>query len=257
MLYRTTTSKAVITKVHRDFGIEEGSWIREAVEWIGEVVDGLGVPCVFVRKAQTVEIENFRGLLPCDLYAILAVEYDGCRLPYTLQDIADRETIAITPGGETVNTSAVYITDPEKTVEDKLDGYFTPGLLKTAGYSPYGNDGYYLNPNYIITSFDEGSVRIHYLAFPTDNHGFPTVPDNRYVLEAMAWYILKQLLSSGYRHPVFDWMTAEMKYNEVFLRAQNDIAFPSPERMASIKDSWVRMIPHIQMDKEFFTSTSE
>lgn len=252
MVYKQVSAKAVLGKFYSRFRVAEAGWEISALEWIGEVLDRLGNVCMFENRAKTVEILNHRGTLPCDLYALQAVEYEGMHLPYGLDVlIADRSTAAVTPDNEVIDTASVILrTDVDGSLTDQSTGYFKE-VRKVRSF-PQTAHSYQINPNYILTTFESGFVKLHYLGFALDKDGFPMIPDNPYVHEAMMWFILMNLIAGGYQHPIFGYEASEARYLDNFVRAQNDMMMPSPDKFASIKNSWLRMVPNMSMETQFF-----
>ena len=48
--------------------------LEEAVQYTMEFIGRIGVPNIYLDKLCTVEIEDYRGMLPCDLVQILQVK---------------------------------------------------------------------------------------------------------------------------------------------------------------------------------------
>jgi len=255
MIYTTQSAKAVIAKVYRDLKPTTDNWVIDAVEWIGEALEYIGYHTGLEKKATTLSISNHRASVPCDLVDIIQVEYNGSHLVYgtdtTGYDLpnADRTTNPQPYTPAEITTSAVFQTQ----ANEHPTGNDTFKQLKTIKAASYGGGDYYvINPDYIQTSFDKGDVKVHYTAYPVCEDGYPKVPDNIYYKQALEWYILRQMLMGGYTHPVFNWQTADLKWGEYCVKAQNDAAYPSIDKMESFKNMWVRMVPNINAHSDFF-----
>ena len=71
------------------------------------------------------------------------------------------------------------------------------------------------------------------------------VPDNIYVKQALEWYIIRQMMMGGYVHPVFNWQVADQKWGHYCVAAGNDMMYPSIDKMESMKNMFVRLVPNM------------
>ena len=249
MNYKFISSKEVIGKVFRDLKPTDSSWTMDAVEWIGEALDFIGYHGAFEKKTETVSVKDFRAAFPCDLYALRAVEYQGRALVHgtsTAGYDTDRTTLASPNNASSITTTAVYQTDPTEDAASPSPKYGT-----TVNRS-VGVEYYLVNAGYIVTSFEEGDIKLHYTAYPTDADGFPMVPDNIYVKQALEWYIIRQMMMGGYVHPVFNWQVADQKWGHYCVAAGNDLMFPSIDKMESMKNMFTRLVPNMNAHADFF-----
>lgn len=249
MNYKFISSKEVIGKVFRDLKPKDSSWTMDAVEWIGEALDFIGYHGAFEKKVDTVTVDSHRAAIPCDLYQLIQVEYNGQALVFgtdTAGYDTNRTTAAQPNTTGTVYTTAVFNTDPN---DDQSQPSFG---TQTAASANFGTDYYLLNAGYIVTSFEDGDIKLHYTAYPVDGDGFPMVPDNIYVKQALEWYIIRQMMMGGYVHPVFNWQVADQKWGHYCVAAGNDLAYPSIDKMESLKNMFVRLAPNMNAHADFF-----
>jgi len=241
MNYKLVSSKQIIAKVFRDLKPDTGSFVTDSLEWIGEALEFIGVHSGLEKKFEEVEMINHRGDLPCDLHLISGVEYLGERLNYG----SDFRAHALPDGGITnpyalsIVTTA-YETDPQD-----------PNTFKEVNASTYGSDYYTLDAGVIRTSFDAGTIIIYYMGIPMDCDFFPKVPDNATTKEAIVWYILRQMIMGGYKHPIFSFDYCDAKWESYCGKAQNDLMFPSPDKAEQFRKMWVNMIPNINAYNSF------
>ena len=255
MIYKTVSSKAVVAKVFRDLKPTSDAWVVDAVEWIGEGLEFIGYFSGLEKKAMELTIKDHRALLPCELVDIIQVEYNGSHLVYgtdtTGYDLpnAKRTTNPQPYTPSEVTTSAVFQT----VANEHPTGNDTYKQLKTINASSYGGGDYYvINPDYIQTSFEKGTIKVHYTAYPICDDGYPKVPDNIYYKQALEWYIIRQMIMGGYTHPFINWQFADVQWKKYCVSAQNDAAYPSIDKFESFKNMWVRMVPNINAHCDFF-----
>ena len=254
MNYKTRSCKYIVQKVFRDLKPTDSSWTTDAIEWIGEVLEYISVNPILERKAKELNITNFRSSLPLDLMHINQVEYNGVALPYGTDTSAhDLPNAPSTTNAQHYNhdgvATAAFTTNPNSTNRDYNETFYQRKHVRN---SQNRTDYYVLNPNYIQTSFEEGTIKIHYSAVPVDDCGYPMVPDNVYFSEACFWYILKKMLMGGYTNPIFNYEYASNKWDEYCIKAGNDLMFPSVDKIEAMKNQWVRLIPNINFHADFF-----
>ena len=68
--YKTISCKDIVRKVMRDLKPDDANWIYDAVEWIGEALEHVGAGAHVEHKGCVLDIKDFKGTLPPDLYYI-------------------------------------------------------------------------------------------------------------------------------------------------------------------------------------------
>ena len=68
--YKTISCKDIVRKVMRDLKPDDANWIYDAVEWIGEALEHVGAGAHVESKGCILDIKDFKGTLPADLYYI-------------------------------------------------------------------------------------------------------------------------------------------------------------------------------------------
>ena len=69
-IYKTTSSKTILRKVFRDLNLNNDNWIDDAIEWIGEALEHIGSSAQLEKKVCMIDILDFKGSLPADLYYV-------------------------------------------------------------------------------------------------------------------------------------------------------------------------------------------
>lgn len=117
--------KEVLSRVLRhpllqDVGLEEG--IQYTIDFIGI----MGIPNVYTDNIASIEIENYRGKLPCDLVAIGQVKYkDRCIRAMSGSFVGDKEEPAFKTKGNVIFTSfkTGKVLISYKAIQTDADGY--------------------------------------------------------------------------------------------------------------------------------------
>ena len=213
--------KTIIAKVYRDLNIqEEDRWVA-MVEWAAEALLFIGAFPQFQPKTEILTVENYKASLPCDYYKTVQIMYGTTPL------------IAATGSFDTTN------------------GCDDCGALGTRHALVYT-----INDSYIFTNFN-GDICLSYLAFPVDEDGFPLVPDNVSFSEAVFRYIGMKLsypdYISGKLNPNI-YRDMEMDWNAKCMQARGKANMPDVDKMQSIMNQFVRMIPDINAHAAGFTT---
>lgn len=221
MTTKYTTIERLLEMISRDFQWEFHVDYYEVAEWVGEAIDLLGLAQVYEEKVADgkegnparIEIESFRGILPCDLYKIKGVrEYES---KTTLRE----------------STATFFNLNDED--------YDTTPRVSEYTYKREGN--------YLKTNFEEGELEMVYWAFPVDEHGMPKIPEDMRILKAVQLYVAEKL---AYRLYMSDKL-AEKKYDRIdqeksfrFKSAQSYAHTKSIDQMESWKNMVLRLITH-------------
>jgi hypothetical protein len=268
---KTFSSKQLIAKLFNDFSPNSSSWVASAYEWIGEAVQGIGFQANSEVKTHKICIEKHYGVIPCEVESIIAVKYNGARLPlgrdlsgYGIIDWSKQSKKAVS--NEDINDlikynklllvqqayyaellEAGYVpTDTicvnqmaliEDTVAkiDTLVGNFTLGNIG----NNYDFNYYNIQNNAIITSFEEGEIYVIANSMFVDSDGFPLILDTFKYKEAVEWYCLYKMLLKGYKHPVIkDWKEAYQLWEKYRGQAANEAKMPTLDQMEDFRNMW-------------------
>lgn len=179
--------------------------IEAAIQYTIDFIHIFGMPVMFQTKEATLQIQNYKAKLPCDVIGVNQVK-DTC-------------------SGVCLRS----MTDTFSPNEDRIHSDKTFKVQNT----------------YIITSFREGEILISYKAIPVDDDGFPLLIDNSNYLRALELYIKKQafqiLFDTNKITPQVYQVTAQ-EYAWAAGRLQSEFNIPSESEMESIARSWTTLI---------------
>lgn len=173
----------------------------------------VGMPRAFNEKTELVTIENYRGMLPCNLENIIQVRtHNECNKSYRVFR---------------------YSTDSFHMSENKQDSYDLT---------------YKVQGNIIFTSMKDGTIEIAYRALTVDSEGYPMIPDNSSFIRALELYIKKYyfniLFDTGKITPqVYNQVCQD--YSWAVGQAQSDLVRPSIDEMQSITNSLNTLVPRV------------
>ena len=189
--------------------------LESAIQYALDFIAVMGLPNIYADKVTTICIDNFRGVLPCDLIAINQV-----RLA--------RNGVCLRAMTDSFNG-----THPE----DKGELSF-----KTQG-------------SVIFTSFKTGDIELSYKAIPTDDDGLPLLPDNPVFLKTLELYIKKEwfttLFDMGKVSPAV-LQNTQQEYAFKAGQCNNEFMIPSVSEMEAFTRMYNTLIPRVnEFSKSF------
>ena len=211
MIYKNISVKYILAKIYRDLGLDDSNYFYDLIEWCGEALDFIGAGAQFETKEEFVQVSDHRGVLPYGFIVLNQLKY---------KDGDDWKLICYNPS----NFKAI-----ENDSENKY-------VVTEESFS--------LNPNYIVTSFEEGEVLISYKSIATDDEGYPLVPDNQYYKEALFWYCFMKLILRGYMPKTdIDYGFAESRWKFYCSGARNKANYPDLSKYQRFREVWVGLLP--------------
>lgn len=105
---------------------------------------------------------------------------------------------------------------------------------------------YTIRGNQMHTSFDEGEIEITYLSLPTDNEGFPTIPEIASYIRALELYIKKKwftILFDLGKLNVSIYNNIKQEYAFAVGQAQSELVMPTAEEMNAFTKMWNSLLP--------------
>lgn len=269
--HRFVSAKEVLAKVIRGVNYRlPSTYADDILEWIPEGMGLLRVTNALVTESTAeqycpgeVIVRNHCAELPCGFISILAVEDEfGKRLPEG-SDVTDIrvQTSVRHRGAGTPNDARISTFEVDPYVHQTSDGLpadepqssfpFLGEDVSQVTSTPSSAHYYKIVGNYIQTSFESGFIRIHYLALPTGEDGYPLIPDDENYKLALEWHILKRLIGSGYEHPVFKYDYCDQQWERYAGRAIASVSYYNPEAAARLNRNLIRLIPPAEWYQNF------
>lgn len=199
MIYNYVSAKYVFHLLIDEFGVESGDWVERANEWVAIAMGKIGVYPTLQLTYEDIEVENYIAKLPCHTKALEGISHNGERL-------YNAETINAT-------THCDSYVDSEKSYTFSSIGVIT-------------------------LPFEEGTIRVHYKTLPLDCDGFPLIPDDEWVIEAIQWYILRNLFNRGFKHETLSIKDAYSNWERFRKKARSSVYAPDKDQMKAMSDTW-------------------
>lgn len=192
--------------------------LEQAVQYTIDFIGTFGLPKMYKDKVVTLQVKDYRTVLPCDLIAINQIK---------------------------MGDTGVYL----KSMTDT----FLPGQHE----SIQGQPSFKTQGQIIYTSFKEGDVEISYKAIPVDKDGYPLLIDNPAYLKALEAYIKKEVFTILFdmnRISGQVLQNTQQQYAWYAGQLNSEFTIPSISEMESIKNSWCTLIQRTnEFNKGFAT----
>ena len=186
--------------------------LDQVIQYTIDFISIFGMPKFYFDKQETLHIEDYRAMLPCDLIAINQVK--ECSTNTCLRSMTDN-----------------FLSED---YYEKKNGYRVPQELT-----------FKVQGQVIFTSFREGDITISYKAIPVDDNGFPLLIDNPTFLKTLEAYIKKEIFTILFdmgkvSSPVLQ--NAQQQYSWLAGQLQSEFTIPSISEMESLKRSWCTLL---------------
>ncbi len=198
------------------------------INTIGNGLELIGTYDQLVMKEAIVTIENYRGEMPCDYYALhelssYSPNQDNTNGIYStvlnqdftvyrtriseLRNLIDTETntqLIVQYSKELADLEVALIESQGSKFDnshylnrDQNILFNNDHLVGDISRNSHYQTDFKLEHNLITVGYKDGFVKVIYLAIPTDDEGYPKVPDNSSFREALAWFVAYHLSLGG------------------------------------------------------------
>lgn len=215
--------KTIMAGLYRDLGYNTEINFGDCVEWIAECLMMIGAYAQFEEDQKCVEVCNHEAQLPCGFYKLIEMNYDGKPIMWSSNTMA-----------------SLY----------GCEGCKIPSCC-TSEY-------FYITESHIKTSFKEGKLCMTYLAIPTDEDGYPMIPDDVYydkALKAYCTYMLDRIEFRKGKLPEAAYRDSEKDHLFYINSARGAANMPNLQQLERLKNVWVRMIPQQNEFNKNFRNT--
>lgn len=187
--------------------------LETVIDYTADFIRIVGTPSVFLEKTYDIEINEYRGELPCDFYKMIQVRS-------LREGHSERPTFR-------ASTNSFHMSGHK---EKEIIGGLT----------------YKLQGNCIITSVPKGIIEIAYMAMPIDDEGYPLIPDNSSYLKALELYIKLQWFTALFDTGKINIQVlnnTQQQYAWAVGQAQTDLIRPTIDEMEALSNMWNKFLP--------------
>lgn len=266
-----------------DVAINVSDW----VEWASDAMLKVGAFPQYVQRITGVRdlygydrvltIENWQTEVPCDLHSIIQIAYSPtseygystCRAKTGFFDIRNLD-LGVSNSSGVSTTVANATLEKVKFVSDvfqisQADAYArlnTEQHLNSVLDMAFGVSGgtqargmltdvvyEYAHP-YLRFSMKDGYAIVAYNAIPVDENGYPMIPDDNDLIDAIFWFINSKELYKEYRSHVEGakdlYLHADNEWKKARLLAYGNLMMPKGlDELRTVQNIWLRMIPKL------------
>lgn len=259
MIYKSVSIKEVIGRVIRNTRLTDTGFIQDMNEWIPEAMGYMKTNMSLSPRWEDINIDYYKAKMPCGLDTLIAVTYNGYRLKAN-SDVRNYDSRKLP-----ITDDTVFISD--KSLSVVTDNPVNPTNItysqlkidiRTVKGMPESGGTYYTEMDFINTSICTGTVRIYFLGIPTDEEGYPLIPDNENYKQAIYWYVRGQMIGCGYADPVFKYADCVSQFELYAARAIGEIIHKTPDEAETIYRANTRLIlPDNSFDSFFGNRPTE
>lgn len=184
--------------------------LERAVNYAVHFIQIVGVPNEFEEKVASVDIKDYRGLLPCDYYNMIQVRTFNNNYPVVFRYASD----------------SFHYNNNEKELGT-------------------GDLTYKLQNNIIYTSIKEGTIEVSYYSIKVDKEGYPLIPENSSFIQALELYIKKKVFTILFDQGKINQavlQNTQQEYAWYVGQAQRDLSMPTIDQMESISNMWTQLL---------------
>lgn len=212
--------KYILAKLYRDLGINSELNENDVVEWVAEALNMIGAYSQYTEISECITVKNGKAKLPCGFYKLVDLNYKNNPIYWATNTNAANYQCHTCRIPTCLNSQCKYT--------------------------------FYINDSYIITNIkdehdEEANLCMVYLGIPTDEEGYPMIPDDVYYIKALTAYVTSML---DYQ----DWRKGKIA-DKVYQKSEQDWLFyvnsargaanmPNVAQLEGLKNILVRLMPH-------------
>ena len=240
MIYKYISIKEIIEGVYRDNAIYEELDIWDIIEWGGEALELIGAGLQYEELIAELCIKEHRAPLPCNLHLSDSVSYNG------------------NPLKQCTGTFGALSTTPTSSGNNVIDGkeVNSDNFPMAGGRLGPTGDCYYMNDNFIITSFESGCILLAFRGIKVDKEGYPMVPDHVSYKRAIKSYITMMLDRINWRKgssPEALYRDSQRDWEWYVKQARGAANMPNLDMTNNIKNQWLKLKPNTESHRTFYT----
>lgn len=287
MIYKYIKCESVIAKIMADLDSSEvRQRISDIKEWIFEAIDKIGAPMQYISRQSGADgvpvykLQDNQIPLPSDLVHLDGVAYstseNGPWVPCSTQtSIFKKQNTTQSKPIKNVHFEDKNLAKEEQITEEQRMQRKMPTVQaqinrpNTGGFSDllyndnfYEKPEYFIKPGWIVMNKKNGYIKLAYKAIPTDERGYPLIPDLESYKEAIYWYVNMKLSFPKFMKgqlggklksaniTIYNYIHNRWNYyrNQAYAEAM----MPTPDDMQNIKNDWNKLIPDWDGDDTFF-----
>lgn len=297
MITKLTSIQSVIAKVIADLNIQEDDLrISDVREWVGEAIEKIGAVTQFIPKVSgengtpCTKVKCYQAQIPCDLHQLHQVAYSyNCNGPWfpmrkatgsyavwghenkcdceclTPEMIVQNDTmvnLVVDMYGNIDKTEAIEMINTNQNLRTILSNIINQHTYNNPVNTVNPSMGlqYSVKPGWIMCNMPDGYLKLSYSAIPTDEDGYPLVPDLTSYKEAIYWYVTMKMKYPEYLNGKMNreiFYDIKRSWNFYRNQAYAEALMPNEDGLESIKNNWNKLVPEFNDHNSFYSHTGE
>lgn len=297
MITKLTSIQSVIAKVIADLNIQEDDLrISDIREWVGEAIEKIGAVTQFIPKVSgengtpCTKVKCYQAQIPCDLHQLHQVAYSyNCNGPWfpmrkatgsyavwghenkrdceclTPEMIVQNDTmvnLVVDMYGNIDKTEAIEMINTNQNLRTILSNLINQHTYNNQvnTTNPSMSLQYSVKPGWIMCNMPDGYLKLSYSAIPTDEDGYPLVPDLTSYKEAIYWYVTMKMKYPEYLNGKMNreiFYDIKRSWNLYRNQAYAEALMPNEDGLESIKNDWNKLVPEFNDHNSFYSHTGE
>lgn len=213
MLINYISIKQTIGRFLKEFGLDDTNYVDDIAQWTEDAIQIIGIPNYYTYRYKFMPVENYRSRLPCDIDNLF-----GIWVNHDLNKAKDTEGL-----------HRLFL---------RNNPLFGKGINTPQHGTAYGS----INGQFVHTSFQTGILYFVYKGIPLDKEGYPLVPKDALLNEALQYYFIYKMSLSGYKHPVIDFKTALQMWTKLYPQAGNSVSWFDLQDYQEFTELWTNVL---------------
>ena len=295
MITKLTSIKSIIAKIIADLDLkEDDTKITDISEWCGEAIEKIGAVQQYSKKVSGVDgvpcvpVKNYQAPIPCDLHQLHQIAYsfncdgpwfpmrkatgsfavwsdceckDNTSCPERIISDDVLTNLVVDMYGDIDKTEALEMLNTNSNLRTILTNLINTHNYPTSGITttnPCIDLQYTIKPGFIMCNMKEGYLKLSYSAIPTDNEGYPLIPDLTSYSEAIYWYVTMKLKYPEYLNGKMNreiYYDIRRSWNFYRRQAYAEAMMPNEDGLESIKNNWNKIVPEYNDHNTFYSHT--
>jgi len=193
MVYDYVSAEAVIAQFINKTRLSDTTYADSTLEWLREAMNMMRIRNVLTPTHACIDVVDHIATLPCGIVMLDGVFHNGQRLRTGLGATDTRFK-----GWKRIesDTQSYFQSDTSMNAQD-YELVRGADLKLTTSYS---SEYYIPAPKHFQCSFSEGTIVVCYRKMPVDKKGYPLVPDEENIRQAIFWWLMASITLSGFKH---------------------------------------------------------
>lgn len=228
--------------------------LEQVIRYTLRFIEIHGFSTLYQDKVGDVEVEDFRGILPCDLISIVQIRDKKSHI--CLRSMTDSFPKGLTPHPKHSKPHKDLLNNVEHPERKNWPLPHHPGMWYMPPIPYYHEEPAFKTQGRVLyTTIPCGIMEVAYKAIPVDEDGYPLLIDNEVYLDALEAYIKKRVFTTKFdtgKIAANVLQNAQADYAWAAGRLNSEFLIPSVSEMESISRMMTSMLKSPrQFDKGF------